>query len=75
MLTAVSVTLRPMARTTLVKVVRATLDQHRLCLELRRKTSSQVEVMFKTNQANYTEVSRVLRIMIPCLAVVDPGAG
>ena len=57
------------------KVVRATLDRHRFCLELRRKRSSKVEVTFKTNEENYMEVSRILRIMIPCLAVAGEGAG
>jgi hypothetical protein len=49
------------------KVVRATLDRHRFCLEIRRKKFSNVEVTFKTNEENYLEVARVLRIMIPCL--------
>ena len=31
------------------KVVRATLDRHRFCLEIRRKKFSNVEVTFKTN--------------------------
>jgi len=57
------------------KVVRATLDRHRFCLELRRKKSSQVEVTFETNEPTYIEVSRILRIIIPCLAVVGEGAG
>ncbi len=55
------------------KVVRATVGRHRFWLELRRKASLQVEVMFKTNEPNYIEVSRILRIMIPCLAVVGNG--
>ena len=50
------------------KVVRATLDRHRFCLELRRKKFSNVEVTFKTNEENYLEVARILRIIIPCLA-------
>ena len=54
-------------------VVRATLGPHRFCLELRRKAFSNVEVTFKTNAPNHIEVSRMLRIMIPCLAVVDEG--
>ncbi len=52
------------------KVVRATLDRHRFSLELRRQKFSKVEVTFKTDEPNYIEVSRILRIMIPCLAVV-----
>lgn len=57
------------------KVVRATLDRHRFCLELRRKKSSKVEVTFETNEPNYIEVSRILRIMIPCLAVTGESEG
>jgi hypothetical protein len=57
------------------KVVRATLDRNRFCLELRRKKFSKVEVTFKTNEPNYIEVSRILQIMIPCLAVAREGAG
>lgn len=55
------------------KVVRATLDRDRFRLELRRRKSSMVEVTFKTNEPNYIEVSRILRIMIPRLGVVSPG--
>jgi len=57
------------------KVVRATLDRHRFCLELRRKKLSTIEVTFKTDEENYMEVFRILRIMIPCLAVASRGAG
>lgn len=58
-----------------VRVVRATLSRNRFHLELRRKTFSQVEVTFTTDDPNYIEVSRVLQTMIPCLAIVDEGAG
>ncbi|HEY5283261.1 MAG TPA: hypothetical protein VIM14_10765 [Polyangia bacterium] len=57
------------------KVVRATLDRHRFCLELRRKKFSTIEVTFKATEENYMEVSRILRIMIPGLAVAGTGAG
>lgn len=57
------------------KVVRATLDRHRFCLELWRKNFSKVEVTFKTNEPNYIEVLRILRIMIPCLALTVESAG
>jgi arylamine N-acetyltransferase len=55
------------------RVVRATLDRHRFCLELHRKKFSTVEATFKTTEENYMEVSRILRIMIPCLAVAGEG--
>jgi hypothetical protein len=55
------------------KVVRATLDPHRFSLELRRQKFSKVEVTFNTDEPNYIEVSRILRIMIPYLAVVSAG--
>ena len=57
------------------KVVRATLDRHRFFLELRRKRFSTVEVAFETTEPNYIEVSRILRIMIPGLAVAGEDAG
>ena len=53
------------------KVVRAALGRKRLCLELGRKDAAEVEVTFKTGEQNYHEVARIMRIMIPCLEVVE----
>ena len=52
-------------------VVRAALDRHRFRLELRRQEAAEVEVTFETTDQNYNEVARVMRIMIPCVKVVD----
>ena len=54
-----------------VKVVRASLARNRFCLELQRKQAAEVEVTFKTGEQNYHEVARIMRIMIPCLEVVE----
>ncbi len=51
------------------KVVRAVLDRNRFCLELPRRKAAEVEVTFKTTDQNYNDVARIMRIMIPSLAV------
>ena len=53
------------------KVVRASLARNRFCLELRRRHATEVDVTFKVTDERYNEVVRVMRIMIPCLEVVD----
>ena len=53
------------------KVVRAALARTRFFLELQRKPGAEVEVTFKTTEQNYNDVVRIMRIMIPCLEVVD----
>ncbi len=53
------------------KVVRASLARNRFCLELRRPEAADVEVTFKATEEKYKEVARVMRVMIPCLEVVD----
>ena len=51
--------------------MRASLARNRFFLKLRRRQVAEVEVMFKTNDQNYNDVARVMRIMIPCLEVVE----
>ena len=53
------------------RVVRATLGRHRLHLRLARREAAELEVTFKVTDKDYHEVERVMRIMIPCLDVVD----
>lgn len=53
------------------KVVRASLARNRFCLELARRQAREVEVTFATTDQTYHELRRVMRIMIPCLEVVD----
>lgn len=53
------------------KVVRAALDRNRFCLELPRREAAEVEVTFKATDRNYNDVVRIMRIMIPCIEVVD----
>ena len=53
------------------KVTRAALGRNRFFLELRRREAAEVEVTFKTTDQNYDDVARIMRIMIPCVEVVD----
>ncbi len=53
------------------QVARAALGRNRFFLELRRREAAEVEVTFKTTEENYDDVARIMRIMIPCLEVVD----
>ena len=53
------------------KVVRATLKRNRFFLKLGREEAAEVEVTFKATGQNYNEVARIMRIMIPCLEVME----
>ncbi len=55
------------------RVARAALYRSKFVLELRRKKASRIEVTFRTTEQDFKELRRVLRIMIPSLAVVDAG--
>ena len=56
------------------KEVKARLKSKCLYLTLGRETSTAVEVTFETSPENYTEVKRVLSIMIPTIELA-PTAG
>jgi hypothetical protein len=52
-------------------VARARLDPKCLFLVLDRKNSAVIEITFETSAHNYAEVERVMRIMIPNIAVYN----
>ena len=53
------------------KVVRARLERNRFCLKLGRKGAAEIEVTFRTTERNYKDIARIMRIMIPCLEVME----
>jgi hypothetical protein len=57
------------------RVVEAEVGKRRVRMRLARKQADELEVTFEASDADYRELVRVLRIMIPRLKVVDATEG
>ena len=55
------------------RVVEARLNSKCLCLTLNRKPSATIKATFETSLENYTEVKRVLSVMIPNIELREEG--